>query len=84
MPCIALTPETEAGMNVDQLEGKWHVVKGRIRERWGRLTNDDVERTSGHGELLLGRLQELYGLDREAAKKELEVWLAEQSDDDRP
>jgi uncharacterized protein YjbJ (UPF0337 family) len=68
-------------MNVDQLEGKWHVIRGRIRERWGRLTSDDVERMSGRGELLLGRLQELYGLDREAAQKEVEVWLAEQSDD---
>lgn len=71
-------------MNVDQLEGKWHVVKGRVLERWGRLTRDDVERAQGRAEIILGKLQELYGLDREAAKKELELWLTEQSDDEEP
>jgi uncharacterized protein YjbJ (UPF0337 family) len=69
-------------MNVDQLEGKWHVVKGRVLERWGRFTRDDVERAEGRAEIILGKLQELYGLDREAAKKELELWLTEQSDDE--
>jgi uncharacterized protein YjbJ (UPF0337 family) len=68
-------------MNIDQLEGKWHKLKGRIHERWGKLTRDDVARMEGHSEVLLGKLQELYGLDRQAAQKELEIWLDEQSDD---
>jgi uncharacterized protein YjbJ (UPF0337 family) len=69
-------------VNIDLLEGKWHVVKGKVRERWARLTRDDVERADGHAEILFGKLQELYGLDREAAMKELEILLAEQSDDE--
>jgi uncharacterized protein YjbJ (UPF0337 family) len=72
-----LSPK-ERTMNVELLEGKWHVLKGKVRERWGRLTDDDVERTEGQAEILLGKLEELYGLDREAAKKELEVWLTAQ------
>ncbi len=70
-------------MNVDQLEGKWHVVKGKVLERWGRLTGDDLEQAQGRHEVLLGKIQELYGLDREAAKKEFEIWLADQRDDEQ-
>jgi uncharacterized protein YjbJ (UPF0337 family) len=67
-------------MNVERLEGKWHVLKGKVRERWGKLTDNDLAKMEGHGELLVGKLQELYGLDKEMAEKELEVWLAEQGD----
>jgi uncharacterized protein YjbJ (UPF0337 family) len=67
-------------MNVDQLEGKWHVLKGRLLEKWGKLTDNDLAIMSGHSELLVGKIQELYGLDKEAARKEFEIWLAEQDD----
>ncbi|WP_394820970.1 CsbD family protein [Pendulispora albinea] len=66
-------------MNIDQLEGKWHVLKGGLREKWGRLTDDDIATIEGQSERLVGKLQELYGLERKAAEKELEVWLAGQA-----
>ena len=69
-------------MNVDQLEGKWHVIKGKLREQWGKLSRDDVDRMNGQEEQLLGKLQELYGMDRERARKELEIWLAAQREDE--
>jgi uncharacterized protein YjbJ (UPF0337 family) len=65
-------------MNTQQLEGQWHVLKGKIREKWGRLTDNDLTQLEGHSEQLVGKVQELYGLDREAAEKEIELWLLAQ------
>jgi uncharacterized protein YjbJ (UPF0337 family) len=57
-------------MNQDQLQGKWHQMKGEIRSKWGRLTNDDIDQINGNTEKLLGVLQERYGYNREQAEKE--------------
>ena len=58
-------------MNWDQIKGNWHQVKGLLRERWGHLTNDDVEQISGEQERLLGLLQARYGLVREEAERQV-------------
>jgi uncharacterized protein YjbJ (UPF0337 family) len=63
-------------MNEDILKGQWSQLKGRVRQEWGRLTNDDVARIDGDREILLGRLQELYGRTREEAEEELEQFLS--------
>jgi uncharacterized protein YjbJ (UPF0337 family) len=68
-------------MNVDQFEGKWQTIKGKVRERWGKFTSKDIEQMTGKQEQIIGKLQEVYGLDRELAKKEFELWLALQPDD---
>lgn len=65
-------------MNSQQLQGQWHVIKGKLREKWGRLTDNDLAQLEGHSEQLVGKVQELYGLDREAAEKEIELWLLAQ------
>ena len=59
-------------MNQDQLEGKWKQLKGSIRQKFGQLTDSDVEQINGNREKFLGRLQERYGYTREKAEKELE------------
>ena len=59
-------------MNQDQLEGKWKQLKGTIRQKFGQLTDSDVEQINGNREKFLGRLQERYGYTREKAEKELE------------
>jgi uncharacterized protein YjbJ (UPF0337 family) len=56
-------------MNWDQLEGKWKQAKGQLREKWGKLTDDDLESIAGRREQLIGRLQERYGIAREEAEK---------------
>ena len=61
-------------MNWDQFEGKWKQVKGSAREQWGKLTDDDLDRISGLREQLVGKLQERYGLDKEAAEKQADEW----------
>jgi uncharacterized protein YjbJ (UPF0337 family) len=63
-------------MNEDILKGQWTQLKGRVRQEWGRFTNDDVARIDGDREILLGRLQELYGRTREEAEEELEQFLS--------
>ncbi|VUD58743.1 hypothetical protein TDB9533_02500 [Thalassocella blandensis] len=58
-------------MNSDISEGKWHQLKGKIKEEWNELTNDEIEASEGRAEQLAGHIQERYGLARDAAKKRI-------------
>lgn len=60
-------------MNRDQLEGNWRQIKGAIQERWGKLTDDDLDVIDGRRERLVGKLQERYGLAKAAAERELDA-----------
>lgn len=61
-------------MNSDQFEGKWKQLKGSVKQRWGKLTDDDITRMSGKKDELIGKLQERYGITREQAQKEADEW----------
>jgi len=61
-------------MNADALKGRWKQLTGRVRQHWGRLTDDDITQINGDREVLLGKIQELYGRSREEAEAELERW----------
>jgi len=63
-------------MNWDQIAGNWKQVKGVVRERWGKLTDDDVDIIAGKRDILLGKIQEKHGIAREEAEKELKDWEA--------
>lgn len=58
-------------MNKDEFKGKWHQVKGKLKEKWGRLTDQDLMNIDGKREQLLGRLQERYGWEKRRAEEEL-------------
>jgi uncharacterized protein YjbJ (UPF0337 family) len=62
-------------MNWDQVEGKWKQYKGRIREKWGALTDDDVQMITGKREDLIGKIQERYGYEKERAAKEVDSFV---------
>ena len=62
-------------MNPEILKGRWHQVKGEVRKRWGKLTDDDVTQIEGQAEKMIGKLQERYGYKREQAEKELNDFL---------
>ena len=62
-------------MNWDQVEGKWKQVKGSVKEKWGRFTDDDLEQIAGKRDKLVGMLQERYGMEREHAEHESEDWV---------
>jgi uncharacterized protein YjbJ (UPF0337 family) len=61
-------------MNWDQIAGNWKQVKGVVKERWGKLTDDDVDVIAGKRDILLGKIQEKHGIAREEAEKELEAF----------
>jgi uncharacterized protein YjbJ (UPF0337 family) len=67
--------ERRNGMNPDILKGRWHQVKGDVRRRWGKLTDDDVLQIEGHFEKMIGKLQERYGFKREEAEKQINEFL---------
>ena len=61
-------------MNWDQIEGKWTQMKGEVRRKWGKLTDDDLEIIGGSKDKLVGRIQERYGIAKEVAEKQLDEW----------
>jgi uncharacterized protein YjbJ (UPF0337 family) len=67
-------------MNTDVLKGKWHQIKGDVKSRWGKLTDDDLDRAEGDAEKLIGRVQERYGYQREKAAGEVDEFMRRHSD----
>lgn len=63
-------------MNTDILNGKWNQLKGQVRTKWGKLTDDDVTQIQGNVETMIGKLQERYGYNRQRAEKELNDFLS--------
>ena len=64
-------------MNWDQIEGNWKQIKGRVKERWGKLTDDDLDKINGRREQLAGKLQKAYGYGKEKAEQELKSFCEE-------
>jgi uncharacterized protein YjbJ (UPF0337 family) len=62
-------------MNRDRFEGKWKQFSGRVRERWGRLTNDQLSVTAGKHDQAAGRYQERYGITKEEGERVLTEFL---------
>lgn len=62
-------------MNWDRVEGNWQQFKGKLREKWGELTDDDIDVIDGRREQLQGKIQERYGKRRDEAEREVDDWL---------
>ena len=58
-------------MNWDRIEGNWKQLKGRLREQWSRITDDELDRIGGKRDRLAGRLQESYGIADDEAEKQI-------------
>jgi len=59
----------------DILSGKWHELKGKVRQQWGKLTDDDLTKLNGKTEELAGVLQQRYGYAKNQAEIEINNWL---------
>jgi uncharacterized protein YjbJ (UPF0337 family) len=59
-------------MNWDQVEGKWKQYAGSVKEKWGKLTNDDLTVIGGKREQLVGRIQERYGIAKDEAERQVD------------
>ena len=67
-------------MNRDWIEGNWKQFKGKVRERWGKLTDDDLDVIGGRKDQLVGRIQELYGTSRNEIERDLENMRAREEE----
>ena len=61
-------------MNWDTVKGDWKQLSGKVKEKWGDLTDDDIAKINGQREQLEGKLQERYGLAKDEAKKQVDDW----------
>ncbi len=61
-------------MNEDQFKGKWNQVKGKMKQAYADLTDDDLKYAEGKSDELLGRLQEKTGKTKEQLKDEIDKW----------
>ena len=59
------------------MKGKWKQMKGSVKERWGKLTDDDLDVIDGQHDQLIGKIQERYGIAREVAQKQVDEWNAQ-------
>jgi uncharacterized protein YjbJ (UPF0337 family) len=61
-------------MNQDRMSGNWKQVKGKIKEQWGKLTDDDLDVIAGKRDQLLGRIQERHGIAKDQAERQVEMF----------
>ena len=72
-------------MNWETFKGNWTQLRGRVRMQWGKLTDDQLDVIEGRRDLLLGKLQEAYGVTEEEADRQVKAWEGEQfADEDTP
>jgi uncharacterized protein YjbJ (UPF0337 family) len=67
-------------MNQDTMKGQWKQLKGKAREKWGKLTDDDLDQIEGRREQLVGRIQERYGVARDEAERQVNSWSLDDYD----
>jgi uncharacterized protein YjbJ (UPF0337 family) len=65
----------ERRMNWDRVQGNWKQFKGQAQQKWGKLTNDDLDVIEGKRTELAGRLQQRYGYAKDEAEKNIDIWL---------
>jgi uncharacterized protein YjbJ (UPF0337 family) len=67
-------------MNWDVVEGNWNQVKGKVKQHWGKLSNDQLDMVSGKRDQLIGKIQECYGIARDEAERQVTDWEAQSVD----
>jgi uncharacterized protein YjbJ (UPF0337 family) len=61
-------------MNWDRIQGNWQQLKGSVREKWGKLTDDHLTVIDGQREMLAGKLREAYGIGKDEADRQINDW----------
>jgi len=61
-------------MNHDTIEGNWKQLKGKVKEQWGKLTDDDIDIIAGKRDQLLGRIQQRHGLAKAEAEQQVDAF----------
>jgi uncharacterized protein YjbJ (UPF0337 family) len=71
-------PRKESQMDWNRVEGNWKQIKGKVKEKWGRLTDDDLDVIGGKRDQLEGKIQERYGQARDQVRKDIDDWYGTQ------
>jgi len=61
-------------MNWDQISGQWKQFKGKAKQQWGKLTDDEIDVIEGTRDQLVGKIQERYGIAKDQAEKDVDKW----------
>jgi uncharacterized protein YjbJ (UPF0337 family) len=64
-------------MDLDVLKGKWKQLRGEVKQQWGKLTDDDLDRAEGRRDKMVGVIQERYGYTKDRAEREVDDFLDE-------
>jgi uncharacterized protein YjbJ (UPF0337 family) len=67
-------------MDWNRVEGNWKQLKGKAKQQWGKLTDDDLTAAAGRREELAGKIQQRYGLAKDAAQKQVDEWVKKADD----
>ena len=67
-------------MDWNRVEGNWKQLRGKAKQQWGKLTDDDLAMAAGRREELAGKIQERYGLAKDAAQKQVDEWATRADD----
>jgi uncharacterized protein YjbJ (UPF0337 family) len=68
----------ESAMDWDRIEGNWKQFSGKVKEQWGKLTDDELTQINGNRDQLEGRIQARYGYAKDQAREEVDSWLRRQ------
>jgi uncharacterized protein YjbJ (UPF0337 family) len=66
-------------MNEDRIKGQWKQLAGKLKAKWGKLTDDDLDVINGKRDQLEGKIQERYGYQKDQTKKEIDDWYGRQT-----
>ena len=66
-------------MNQDRIQGRWKQLKGKVKEQWGKLTDDDLDVIAGRRDQLLGRIQQRHGVAKDEADRQVQDWERRQN-----
>jgi uncharacterized protein YjbJ (UPF0337 family) len=67
-------------MDWNRVEGNWKQLKGRAKQQWGKLTDDDLTAAAGRREELVGKVQQRYGMAMDVARKQVDEWASKADD----
>jgi uncharacterized protein YjbJ (UPF0337 family) len=62
----------------DKISGNWKSFRGRVRQQWGKLTHDDIQVSQGKRDVLVGKIQARYGIDKDKADQQVDAWMQHQ------
>jgi uncharacterized protein YjbJ (UPF0337 family) len=71
-------------MNWDRVEGKWKQLKGKVKEKWGKLTDDDLDVIRGKRDQLVGKIQDRYGIAKEEAERQVDEFARSNQPEETP